>query len=223
MAAENRSRVTGLTVVIDGIVNGQPDEDTQFRDRLNQVLNQHEKTSVETVSRTIFPAGLWNPEAPRKQLYDRYLKILPKLRGCRKNKKGHYFERLINFPAAKGSPGFNQLEQVITAYRAGTHRVTALQACLMNPLTDLNNSPYLGFPCLQQVAFMPKATDGSLTVLGFYPMHYLFERAYGNYLGLIALGHFMATEMGLALSRMICVAGVARLEVARAHVESLLL
>ncbi len=222
LAADNGGRVLGLSVLIEGITNGEPVEDLGFRDRLNQLLDQHEKASVETVSRTIFPDGLWNPKAPRQQLYDRYLKVLPKLRHCSKNKKGHYFERLINFPGTKGVAGFNQLEQVITAYVSGTHRVTALQACLMNPLTDLNNSPYLGFPCLQQLAFIPDGTHGSLTVLGFYPMHYLFERAYGNYLGLIKLGHFVATEMGLQLTRMICTAGVAHLEVPRRNISSLL-
>jgi hypothetical protein len=221
LAVGNHRRVTGLTVVINGIENGRATEDLQFRGRLNELLDQHGHASVETVSRTIFPIGLWNPSAPRQQLYQRYLRILPKLRACPRNRKGHYFERLINFPGTMGGSGFNQLEQIITAYLAGTHRVSALQACLMNPLTDLNNSPYLGFPCLQQLAFIPNGTSASLAVMGFYPMHYLFQRAYGNYLGLINLGHFMATEMGLTLSRMICVAGAAQLEVPRAEVAPL--
>jgi len=222
MAANIGGRVAGLTVVVNEIKNGQPTEDLRFRDQLNRILDQHEKASVETVSRTIFPGGLWNPRAPRQQLYERYHKVLPKLRSCRKNNKGHYFERLISFPGKKGEPGFNQLEQIITAYLRGVHRVTALQACLMNPWTDLNNSPYLVFPCLQQVAFIPDSSNGLLTVMGFYPMHYLFERAYGNYLGLINLGHFMATEMGLRLTQMICVAGVAQLEIPKRDVASLL-
>ena len=218
----NHGRVTGLTVIISGIENGRAVEQPQFRHQLNQLLDAHGHASVETVSRTIFPTGLWNPSAPREQLYQRYLRILPKLRACPKNRKGHYFERLINFPGTSGRPGFNQLEQIIRAYLAGTHRVSALQACLMNPLTDLNNSPYLGFPCLQQLAFIPDATNGSLTLMGFYPMHYLFQRAYGNYLGLINLGHFMATQMGLTLARMICVAGAAQLEVPHAVVAPLI-
>ena len=222
LAIANHGRVTGLTVVINGIENGRPAEDLRFRDRLNELLDHHGHASVETVSRTIFPIGLWNPLAPRAQLYQRYFKILPKLRACPRNRKGHYFERLTNFPGAKGGSGFNQLEQIMSAYLAGTHRVSALQACLMNPLTDLNNSPYLSFPCLQQVAFIPDGSSGSLAVMGFYPMHYLFQRAYGNYLGLINLGHFMATEMRLTLSRMICVAGAAQLEVPQAEVAPLI-
>lgn len=223
LATTNAGEVAGLTVGVEKIKDGKPLENLDFRARLNQLLDQHGKGSVETVSRTIFPIGLWCPGGARQELYERFFKILPKLRHCSfKNRKGHYFERLINFPGRKDTPGFNQLEQIITAYLEGTHRTTALQACLMNPLTDLTDSPYLGFPCLQQVAFIPSSSNQSLTVLGFYPMHYLFERAYGNYLGLINLGHFMATEMGLRLARMICVAGVARLEVPQGDVASLL-
>ena len=35
---------------------------------------------------------------------------------------------------------------------------------------------------------------------------YMFERAYGNYLGLCNLGRFMAHEMGLKLDSMTCIA-----------------
>ena len=67
-----------------------------------------------------------------------------------------------------------------------------------------------GFPCLQQVGFAKVGEDG-LAVTGFYPMQYVFERAYGNYLGLCRLGKFMAAQMGLRMVRMTCVAGVAML------------
>jgi hypothetical protein len=51
--------------------------------------------------------------------------------------------------------------------------------------------------------------DG-LCVTGFYPMQYLFERAYGNYLGLCRLGRFMAAQIDLPFARMVCVASIAR-------------
>jgi hypothetical protein len=43
-------------------------------------------------------------------------------------------------------------------------------------------------------------------------MQYLWARAYGNYLGLIALGRFMAIEMDLELTAMTCIALVAKLD-----------
>ena len=42
-------------------------------------------------------------------------------------------------------------------------------------------------------------------------MQYIFERAYGNYLGLSRLGSFVAQEVGLKLEQMNCVAAIARL------------
>ena len=44
-----------------------------------------------------------------------------------------------------------------------------------------------------------------LAVTGFYPTQYMFERAYGNYLGLCRLGNFMAHEMELRLSQVVCI------------------
>jgi thymidylate synthase len=149
------------------------------------------------------------------------MKILPKLRKCSPNRRGHYFERLIHYPTEqKASTFVNQLEFIINTYvNRHNHRRSALQASLYNPFVDATDAPRLGFPCLQQVAFVP--TDGHLAVVAFYPLHYVFERAYGNYLGLAHLGQFMAHEMGLTLTRVICVAGVAKLEVSPSLVKPL--
>ena len=46
-------------------------------------------------------------------------------------------------------------------------------------------------------------------VTGLYATQYMFERAYGNYLGLCRLGHFMAQEMGKQLTQVTCVASPA--------------
>ena len=66
----------------------------------------------------------------------------------------------------------------------------------------------MGFPCLQQVVFHTKGSNGSdgLEVVAFYANQLLFEKAYGNYLGLYRLGKFMAGEMGLRLTGVTCIA-----------------
>jgi len=64
---------------------------------------------------------------------------------------------------------------------------------------------------MQQLSFHPES-NGRLRVSALYPMHYLWARAYGNYLGLIDLGRFVAAGMGLTLSTMTCIAIVAKLE-----------
>jgi hypothetical protein len=108
---------------------------------------------------------------------------------------------------------FNQLEFVISAFRSGTRRRSALQCSILAPQLDLNATPFQGFPCMQQVAFIPEGKDG-LRISALYPMHYLWARAYGNYLGLIHLGQFMAKEMNLNLNlkAMTCIALVAKLD-----------
>jgi hypothetical protein len=209
---ENRGReIVALTVEIKS--EDQPD-DPCFRRELNDVLKRSGKATVETVSRTIFPSGLWNPAKPRSDLLARYNRILPKLRKCRLNQRGIYFERLVRYPLQKRGKAFkNQLEFIINTFvTKKNHRRSALQASIYHPFLDASDSPRLGFPCLQQLAFVP-TQSGMLTVIAFYPLHYIFERAYGNYLGLAQLGKFMAAEMGLRYDRLICVAGVAKLEV----------
>lgn len=63
---------------------------------------------------------------------------------------------------------------------------------------------------MQQIAFIPYG-NGEMAVTAFYATQYLFEKAYGNYLGLYRLGNFMAHELGLQLTQMTCIAGVAKM------------
>src|SRR5581483_8277951 len=95
----------------------------------------------------------------------------------------------------------------------GNHRRSALQATLVNPFLDAKHSRQLGFPCLHQVSFLPNSRTRSLRVVAYYPTHYLFERAYGNYLGLLYLGRFMAKEMNFSFEGLTCIAGVAVFEI----------
>jgi thymidylate synthase len=109
---------------------------------------------------------------------------------------------------------FNQLEYIIETYTVRhNHRRSALQASLVNPFLDSVHSPRLGFPCLHQVSFVPDAKKRSLEIVAYYPTHYLFQRAYGNYLGLINLGRFMSHEMNFTFEGLTCIAGIGILEI----------
>jgi hypothetical protein len=44
-----------------------------------------------------------------------------------------------------------------------------------------------------------------MVATGFYIMQYAFDRAYGNYLGLCRLGRFMAKQLDVPLSRVVCI------------------
>ncbi len=168
--------------------------------------------TTHTVANTIFPISLWNKNAPREMLYRRFLEnVWPSSQKCEGNKRGHYFHRMIAFDEITHG---NQLEHVIETWlEHKNHRHSALQICIFDPKRDHTNSRQQGFPCLHQVCFTPLGNNGNegLAVTGFYATQHIFTKAYGNYLGLIRLGHFVAKALGLKLKRMTCFAGVAKL------------
>jgi hypothetical protein len=216
-----RHEVMNLNATVTGLEKGGPEESATVRALLEEMLLSDNMASVETVANTIFPMSLWNPGKPKEALFERYMRAFPKIRRHPANRRGTYFQRLIHYPDADGD-GFNQLKQVVETYLGGNHRRSALQASVLVPSRDLNNARQLGFPCMQQVAFVPCADSGTLHVVGFYPHQYLFERAYGNYLGLIRLGRFVAHEMHLTLTAMTCVSTVADLEVSARKLRPIL-
>lgn len=205
------SEISPLTVVIRGFVDGKPAEVEPIRKRLDDALGAEDKVlSCHEVANTIFPNSLWNPRADRDQFYERYLKIMPRVLRDPRNRYGVYFQRMIAFGHdANYGGGVNQLEHIIQTWNGGNHRRSALQAAIFDPRKDHTDQRMRGFPCLQQVAFAPQGSNG-LEVTGFYATQYIFERAYGNYLGLCWLGHFVAHEMGRVLTQVNCVSSPAK-------------
>ena len=171
---------------------------------------KHGPLTVAAAANTIFPESLWNPEKSRDELYGKYRAILPRLRRDPRNKRGTYFERLIAY--GRGPEDGNQLEHMFCAFAKRVKRTSAYQATIVDPKTDLTKTPLLGFPCLQQIAVHPCRRTGTLGITGFYGTQYLFERGYGNFIGICRLGRFLACGMGLRLTRMTCVAGYAPME-----------
>ena len=176
--------IAPLSVVVRGFADGEPVEVAPIRELLDNALGADEKAlSCHEVANTIFPISLWNPQADRQQLYERYRRIMPRVLRDRRNRYGVYFQRLMiaydHDVAYEG--GVNQLEHIIQTWHGGNHRRSALQAAIFDPRRDHTNQRMRGFPCLQQVAFAPEGPDG-LAVTGLYATQYIFERAYGNYL-----------------------------------------
>lgn len=52
---------------------------------------------------------------------------------------------------------------------------------------------------------------------GFYAKQLHVEKAYGNYLGLYELGRFMAKQMGLKLTQVVCIASCLELSELKKH------
>lgn len=209
-----------LTISIGELTNGLPKEDNQIREALDVALAQNGKYSCAISGLTIFPFKYWNlmGRPHIKQFTDLYLnKYLPRLRARdSRNKKGTYFERMVAFEGVRGKGGKllnetkNQLEHIISLWPKNSEhsrpRQSALQAACFDPVKDHNGAPRSGFPCLQQVSFTYD-DNGGLAINAYYPTQYIFDRAYGNYLGLCHLGYFMADELGLKLVRLNCFVG----------------
>ncbi len=203
------------------------EENAAIRKTLDDSLTKL-KTGLDChkVANTIFPDSQWNRDHPRQKLFDRFRRSWPRIRdhrdchGYRPNKNGTYFRRLSAFGLGNDSEPINQLDHILNVWDAGLRRRSAFQAVVFDPHTDHKRAPYLKFPCLHQVAFIP--VDGkSLHVTAFYGMQYLTRRAYGNYVGLCWLGRFMAHEMGLKLACVTCVASAAKLDFTKTELRNL--
>lgn len=204
--------ISPLVVSISGFTDGIPNEDQEIRQLLDKCLANESYQKIHTVANTIFPESLWRRSKNKRQkLFERYLKVLPRIKAVEphKNRRGLYFERLICF--GSGPCDGNQLEYIIEQYRSrrGVRR-SMFQASIFNPAIDHVSDAQLPFPCLQHVSFVPQGS--TLSMNSFYATQQLFNKAYGNYLGLCRLGNFTAQEMGLTFSRMNCFIGVAKLD-----------
>src|SRR5260221_6411038 len=200
-------------VSIDNFGDGDDLEDERIRQLLDDELRDRGDSLSAGGSGTTFPLSMWNPSLPNnaEAIFARYKKAWPGIQKCPANRNGVYFRRLTAFDPKKSThKPVNQLKFVVSTYKKGNHRKSALQAAILDPRKDHTNSRQKGFPCLQQVAFTPLRGDG-MSVTGFYATQYQFEKAYGNYLGLYWLGRFMAKQLNLELRQVICMVNVLKL------------
>ncbi len=209
----------GLSIEVKGFDSqGDVIENNFIRNKFDNFLQHKSLQPIRTVANTIFPENLWNKRLERKILYNRYNLIIPKLLKCPKNRLGLYFNRMINYPG--GSGNINQLEEIISYYKSGTRRRSAFQISIWSPEHDLKNVPQRGFPCLQHIVFAPN--KNKLVSFAFYASQYLFERAYGNALGICNLSKFVAHELGIELNSVKIFVGIEKLNMPMKDVSQFL-
>jgi len=207
------NEIAPLVLTIDGFDEGYNiPEDLGVRTALDALLGRKKKRDVEDVAYTIFPQRFWTmAQGDRAKLFEFYKMAFPfyRARNPKANGKGLYFERLMMY--GRGPCDGNQLEWILSQYesRPGVRR-SMWQATTFDPARDHSATAQLGFPCLQHVSFVP--TKAGLVANAFYATQQLFDKAYGNYLGLAQLAAFMAHEMGIPLARLNVTIGVAKLE-----------
>lgn len=207
------TEVAPLILSVSGFAqDGTAVEDSAMRQALDRLLERKDRSTVENVAFTIFPQRLWEmSRGDRGRLFARYRETFARWQAMnrRANGRGMYFERMIMY--GRGPCDGNQLEWILSQFNCRTSvRRSMLQATTFDPGRDHVTSAQLGFPCLQQVSFEP--TPAGLVTNAFYATQQVFDKAYGNYLGLGQLGAFMAHEMGMSLARLNVMVGVAKLE-----------
>jgi len=206
---------------IRGFEGELPGEDVDIRERIDASLRSRAIPTVAQTALSIVPYKQWLKagRSTVEEITPWYLdQLLPRLKArSSKNRRGTYFERLVAYTGygkrrGKTEPRVvNQLAYVIGFWkkamaRGSRPRQSALQLACFDPAKDDNGSALAGFPCLQQISLAYKQ-PGSLELNAYYPTQYLFERGYGNYLGLCQLGHFIAHQLDVRFTALTCFVG----------------
>ena len=225
--SKKEHRLAPLTLSFSGFEDSTVVEDQDIRLALDAVMADAGMQKIQTVANTIFPQALWRrAKGDRQALYSAYRENLPEYVAMEphKNRRGLYFGRLIAFdldhktgdrlphiPVDSIPENGNQLEFIIQRCKKGV-RLSEFQASVFDPARDHTKAAQLGFPCLQHVTFVPCFAAGTLMLNAFYATQQLFEKGYGNYLGLARLGLFVASQVGVSLLRVTCFVGVEKME-----------
>jgi len=171
--------------------------DTRVIARLDGLLTKKNVESIRTVCNTIFPEQVARTSGDRDVFYQRYRTMLPRLKRMeRKNQRGIYFERLIDFPLQRDPARANQLEDTIQRLRAELgRRGTLAHVYEMQVYAPGQDRRPIGFPCMSSLSF--HLEEGRLRLSATYRNQYYVSKALGNFLGLALLQQFIARESGI--------------------------
>jgi hypothetical protein len=208
-----------FAITIDGFESNSPIEEARIRNVVDEHLHATGKNSVHASAFVIFPysACVHRGRPAADAFFDFCLnRLAPRLRArCQLNKRGMYFERMMKFVGNTDGAlqAHNQLAYIINLWRKGREQNwrpphSRLQVSCIDPFHDHDGNRRPSFPCLQQVSFGYDSDDTeSLSITAYYPVQYVFDRGYGNFLGICQLGEFMAHELNLNLVRFTCFVG----------------
>jgi hypothetical protein len=212
-ATATATTIAPMLISIGGFDEELPAENPGIRTATDELLLQMDKNRVRVSAMTIFPWEMWVRRGrPGSSEFCAVCveQLAPRLKARdARNRLGIYFERMMAFEGHKEDESrvVNQLQFVIDLLnRERMPRRSALQLACFDPAKDHTGQPVRGFPCLQQVSITHDG-DSGLGIHAFYPTQYIFDRAYGNYLGLCQLGAFIAHQTGMRFRRLNCFVG----------------
>jgi hypothetical protein len=230
LAVESRRMLRPLVLTLGDFTSLLPPEDLSLRRTLDEHLAALDKNPCHISAMTIFPYKVWIRRGmPHCDEFSKLCisRLLPRLQVLnRSNQNGTYFGRMMAYSGTKasGPREINQLQFVIDLMKKGKARPrqSALQIACFDPAKDHTGQTRRGFPCLQQLS-LAYDDDGNFALNAYYPTQFIFDRGYGNYLGLCHLGHFLARETSLRFSRLTCFVGRPELgEVRKCDIQSLI-
>jgi hypothetical protein len=207
-----------LIVAIRDFDGDLPPQDEAIINQLNEALRNADIPTTDQTALALIPYQRWlRMGKPDLQVITQWYlnQLLPRLKArCSRNRRGTYFERMVAYTGVRFADGkpevrsVNQLEYVLSFWRkriekGSRPRQSALQLSCFDPAKDDTGAVLSGFPCLQQIS-LTYHEAGTLEVNAYYPTQYIFDRAYGNYLGLCQLGHFLAHQLGVRFSAFTC-------------------
>lgn len=196
-------------------VDGQVESSLVVRNELDRILTHAKLPGCTASAQTIFPYSLWlsKKDLSVEEFCNVCLdRLLPRIKSRSKiSRRGTYFERMMRFDNLdrEGKSKSNQLENVISAMKKSREpggkkpRQTMLQLAVYDPLRDFSFQIMQGFPCLQQISISFSSSE-SFVLHALYPVQNLTDRAYGNYLGLMNLGQFIAHHTSMNFSGINC-------------------
>lgn len=198
---------------------------------VNAKLLQGDKgLSIDTVSGTIFPNGLYRRYG-RPDFYQRFLTAMKK--GKDQGTWGTYALRMVQRTHPKTNTSFNPLEIIVkklirskserrirAAYELGIsdpvdlagkpEHLDGFDLPLYDPVTDGGRPTNI--PCLSHVSLKLR-DDDAIDLTAVYRSHHYAQRALGNLIGLSQLQAFVARESGLGQGILTCISTQAHLDV----------
>lgn len=154
-------------------------EDDLIRTAVDRLLGDLQQPGIDTVANTIFPTAIAATSSSHKELVERYLRYLPRLRKFPGNQFGTYFARLIAYPGIKGE--VDQVAAVVDRLQKGGRApFTRYEALIDQPEVDGaldvrtttlqgNESSSAGRELLHDVASASIYTPGKDRTPGHFP------------------------------------------------------
>jgi len=157
-----------------------------------------EADRLSDVVHTVFPMKLRARYVARPDFYAEYTRINQRAMKWPRNRTrwGTYFQRLIAYDNRE-----NQLETAIQKLKTWQRYTTALVFHLSCPLVD--KPRIMGGPCWHFGEIVWKKGD-VLDLVAVYRNHDFFNKAFGNFVALGQLLHFIATEANKTPGKLIC-------------------